>query len=136
MANPTIQVLTSLLATSWSKETSSRPDEWSERNPARGQCVPSSLVTQDYLDGELGRYHVTGNKLDETHYFNILENGAVIDVAISQYGDRKEIIFQPLAVELVGYTTVRDKLLANPENKKRYELLKSMVSDCLAKQLN
>lgn len=67
------------LQESWSATTSYEADEnWNPENPARGQCVVSSLVVQDYFGGDIVRYAVIGEGIDETHYFNILDNGTLI----------------------------------------------------------
>lgn len=42
-----------LLKKSWSAETSYSPGEWTSINPARGQCVISSLILQDCFGGNI-----------------------------------------------------------------------------------
>lgn len=83
MAN--LKSITQALQLSWGADTSYSPDEWSKDNIARGQCVVSSLVVQDYLSGELIRYSVNEGDLHETHYVNKLDSGVIIDTTASQY---------------------------------------------------
>ena len=72
------------LENSWSADTAFDKNDWTKENPARGQCVVSSLVVQDYLGGELLRYSVIGNDIHETHYVNQLEDGTLIDTTGKQ----------------------------------------------------
>ena len=89
MKNLSLSHFINVLQESWSATTSYESDEnWSPENPARGQCVVSSLVVQDYFGGDIVRYAVTGEGIDETHYFNVLEDGTVLDTTRSQYKDK------------------------------------------------
>ncbi|HLC81798.1 MAG TPA: hypothetical protein VJH68_04015 [Candidatus Nanoarchaeia archaeon] len=55
----------------WSKETSSTPEEWSPRNPARGQCAVTACVVQDYIGGDVVWYSaLRPDRIVESHYFN------------------------------------------------------------------
>ena len=56
---------------SWTKETSSDPENWSEGNPAWGQCAVTALVVNDYLGGRVVWAEALlpdGRKI--SHYFN------------------------------------------------------------------
>jgi len=120
-----LEQLRHVLQTSWSNDTSFLPDEWSIDNPARGQCVVSSLVIQDYFGGSFNRYHVVGDGIDEIHYCNLLTNGTVVDTTAMQYGESVTCKLTP--IDLKNFANVRDKLISDPHTKYRYELLKKRV---------
>jgi hypothetical protein len=122
---PPIEKLIKALQSSWSAETCFDASEWSSTNPARGQCVVSSLVIQNYLGGELLRYRVSGGNINETHYCNILSGGTVLDTTASQY--REPVILKVAPVNLKGFTSIREKRLAENETRKKYELLLGRV---------
>jgi len=130
MSQPSIQTLLMALAASWSKQTSSTPKEWTESNPARGQCMVSSLIIQDYLGGDLGRFLVTSDGFNEKHHFNQLTDHAILDSTHSQYQGKG--YFEPLAANLKGYPNAREKALSNDDTKARYLLLKEGVTDYLS----
>lgn len=117
------------LRLSWSAETSYNPDEWSEANPARGQCVVSVLIVQDYLGGELGRYKMTLGENAETHYFNVLEDKTLIDTTFSQYTDKWHMEIKPINKDVP--LSIREKRLSDADTKRRYEILKKRVEDTL-----
>ena len=119
------------LHNSWIHETSSSPDEWSKYNPARGQCVASALVMQDYLGGDLLRYEVTGKSINETHYCNLLDDGTIVDTTGSQYKEPVNMIVKP--VDLKGFSSIREKRLSDKVTNKRYQLLKQFVDKQLLK---
>ena len=131
MRKPILQQFTAVLRSSWAKETSFVPEEWATDNPARGQCLVSSLVVQDYYGGDLMRYRVTGKGFKETHYCNILDDGTILDTTGSQYTD--PVILEVAPIELEGYATARDKRLASDSTKAQYEYLKLRVSAKLKK---
>ena len=116
--------LTKALRESWSAETS-HGGVATAANPARGQCVVSSLVVQDFLDGELQRVRVTGGGIDEKHYFNQVD-GVRIDVTWSQYS-QMDVNFAPSPINLKEAATVRDKVL-DEDTSRRYELLRERVN--------
>lgn len=124
-----IEALIKALQSSWSSDTCFDASEWSAANPARGQCVVSSLVVQKYLGGELQRYRVAGNGITETHYCNILSDGTVLDTTASQY--EQPMMFKVAPIELKGFTSIREKRLSEIETRSRYELLLSRVQQQL-----
>jgi hypothetical protein len=126
MTKPTLDQLTSALHLSWDGDTCSDATEWSSGNPARGQCVATSLVVQDYYGGGLLRYEVQGQGIRETHYCNILDDGTILDTTGQQY--RQPVTLHPLPVSLTGFTSVREKRLADAVTRERYELLKGRVA--------
>lgn len=123
---PSIENLLIALQKSWHRDTSYSPAEWSEVNPARGQCTVSALVIQHYLGGELQRYEVSGINTNETHYCNILPDGTVIDSTASQYKTPVTLSIKP--IRLNGFLSARDKRLADEETRLRYEKLLDRVT--------
>jgi hypothetical protein len=113
---------------SWSQDTSSRPDQWSSKNPARGQCVPSSLVIQKLLGGELIRYKAVYEGVAEKHFANLIGN-KIIDSARSQYPDDFVLLQYPQ--EPSQNLSFRDKLLGDPGTKARYEIMLAHVEKLL-----
>lgn len=105
-------------------------ENWSPENPARGQCVVSSLVVLDYFGGDIVRYAVTGEGIDETHYFNVLEDGTVLDTTRSQYKDKQvNMAEKPIDLKKNGFSSVRERCLADKETKYRYGILATRVRD-------
>ncbi len=122
--------LLSALHTSWAADTAYKANDWSTENPARGQCVVTALIVQDYFGGELIRYHVQGDDIDETHYINLLSGGATLDATASQY--KKPVTFSFKPVRLEGFESIRDKRLADADTRRRYRLLRDRVKNYLA----
>lgn len=129
MMSPPLQPFVLALKKAWNSETSFVPDEWTPDNPARGQCLVSSLVTQDYYGGDLRRYRVTDEDFSETHYCNVLDDGTILDTTGSQYTSPVTLRVDP--IELDGYTSARDKRLSNNEIRRQYEILKNRVESLL-----
>jgi len=125
---PTIAEFTIALQVSWGPDTCFDAKEWSSDNPARGHCVASSLVTQDYFGGNLKRYHVTfkSDGHEETHYCNILSDGTILDTTGMQY--QWPVLLEPRDVDLKGYASIREKRLADEDTRKRYKLLADRVA--------
>lgn len=128
MYKPSLIELLKALQHSWSSETSSSTD-WSPKNPARGQCVVSSLVLQDYLDGDFARFETIYNGARERHYANLLDGGVLLDATRSQYPAEQQLTRLPL--NLKSYSSQRAKFLAEQSTKERYQLLKSKVERAL-----
>ena len=116
--------LTKALRESWNTETSSWGDALPSDNPARGQCAVSALVMQDFLGGKLCAVQVDGDGIDETHYFNILDDGTVIDTTRQQY-QNAAIRMTTLAIES---DAIRQERLSDDGVKRRYDVLKSRVA--------
>lgn len=133
MENPSQKQLISIVRECWDEHTSSVPDEWSKKNPARGQCVPTSLVIQDYFGGQLQRVSVTGKHIDESHYFNRLENGLIIDATVEQYVPQAPVRFTSKPVDLAAAQcqTTREYVLRRQSSFARYVLLKARIATLL-----
>src|SRR5689334_146791 len=126
MLKPTLQQLTAALHASWGDDTHFSEVAWTPDNPARSQCVVSSLVVQDYFGGDLIRYKVRGEGIDETHYCNRLADGTVLDTTAQQY--HQSVILTATPVNLKGYSSIREKRLAEPETRERYLILRDRVA--------
>jgi hypothetical protein len=76
----------SAIRDAWSLETSDDPDEWSEANPARGQCAVTALVIRELLGGEILVANVlrNGARVDR-HAWNRLPSGLTIDLTREQF---------------------------------------------------
>lgn len=120
-----LQTVVEALQASWSGETCHPDNQFTLDNPARGQCVVSSLVIQDYFGGDLRRYRTVYEGNEEMHYCNILPDGTIVDTTGSQY--QTPVSLEVLPVELKGYATIREKRLAEDETRQRYELLSNLV---------
>ena len=130
MASP--DKLTSVIRSAWNSETTSIPDEWdAETNPARGQCVPTALVVQDYAGGDIIRVATDINGARETHYRNILPDGTPMDVSGDQYPDSQVFTDAPV-VGTVEFSTLREYMLSYPATRHRYELLAAAVNELMA----
>lgn len=108
---------------------------WNKRNPERGQCVPTSLIIQDYLGGDIERSLVTGDLLKpETHYYNRLDDGTRVDLTAVQYRPYASVKFSPSPVSLrrEGFNSMRERLLSNENTAERYEILRRKVANHLA----
>jgi hypothetical protein len=126
----TLQELSQALQASWGADTAYNSAEWSAENKARGQCVVSSLVVQDYLGGELIRYEINEGSLHETHYMNLLPGGIIVDTTSSQYTSPVNMRCKP--IDIGEFASIRDKRLADESTATRYEILKNRVEQHLA----
>ena len=125
----TTSQLQEALELSWSRETSSVPVDWSEAAKSRGQCVPTALVAQYYLGGDLQKLATTFNGYKESHYRNILHDGTIFDATRSQYPDGQELAIAE--VDLAGFDSIREKRLSEIDVRHRYETLLRRVEKLL-----
>jgi hypothetical protein len=116
----TPELIKTALAQAWNGDTSAESD-WTDANPAYGQCAVTSLVVQDHLGGELICGRVTGG----SHYWNMLPSGEEIDLTKQQF----KRPFVPQSTEISS----REHVLADPHTRQRYELLSDRVRQALAK---
>jgi hypothetical protein len=122
----TLQRLQVAIQASWAANTSFTPDEWTQQNPARGQCVATALVVQHFLGGTLQKYDTVYDGQSENHYANILPRGTLVDLSGGQYPSDQELI--PSEVNLHGYRDVIDKMMHEPATVAKYQLLLDRVS--------
>lgn len=128
MSEVDLNRLEAAIRNSWSKETSSTPEEWSLKNPARGQCAVTALVVQDHIRGAIVYAKArTPDKAEESHYFNrfgeteydLTRLQFPVGTQISRGGPRLE------------GTSTRDYVLSFSATQQRYELLKDRVAELL-----
>src|SRR5262245_5726578 len=103
--------LEAALAQAWSRATSADPANWSQENPAWGQCAVTALLVQDYLGGTLRRAQVG----DISHYWNVLPSGEEVDLTRHQFPEGVE--FQNAAPR------TREYVASYPESVRRYKKL-------------
>lgn len=118
---------------SWAADTTFDVSGWSPENPARGHCVVTSLVVQHFLGGDLRKVTTVFQGQPESHYYNMLPDGTEVDLTGQQYPKDQELT--PSQVNLHGYATAREKMMHEPETRRRYELLLGRVQQRLAGQL-
>lgn len=128
--HPTLLELSTALQASWSADTAYSASEWNIENKARGQCVVSSLIVQDYFGGDLIRYEITDGAMNETHYMNQLPDGTVVDTTASQY--TSPVNMKRKLIILDDFASVREKRLADTSTKERYKLLKQRIERYLS----
>jgi uracil-DNA glycosylase family 4 len=106
---------------SWSKDTCypSMQQEWSEKNKSLGQCAITSLIVNDYFDGDICKCEVNGI----SHYFNQINN-ETIDLTKEQFGS------ETIKYENIKKKT-RNQILDNSDTKNRYEVLKLKLEQYL-----
>lgn len=126
---PSFEQVIAGLRRSWQADTAFDANDWSEKNPARGQCVVTALVVQDYLGGDLQRYEVNGD-FTETHYANVLPGGVILDVTASQY-EGCNLQLMPTMTKLKGFASIREKRLDDASTERRYSILKARVDALL-----
>ncbi len=70
--------------------------DWHSGNPSRGQCGVTALILQEILGGELLIADVlfTNGATQGVHYWNLLPNGAEVDLTRGQFADT-EIVQKP-----------------------------------------
>lgn len=102
-----------------SKETSFDPSHWTPENPTWGHCAIVSLLAQEMFGGTLLRVSLVGTEFEAmgSHYFNKLPDGTIMDFTEDQFNGQL-----PNDLPIEGRT--REKLLANSDTAKRYEILK------------
>jgi len=70
----------------WGRDTSDDPEEWSEQNPARGQCAVTALLVRELFGGEILVANVLrdGRRV-ERHAWNRLPSGLALDLTREQF---------------------------------------------------
>lgn len=118
-----INELKEFVEKAWSKETSERPEEWSEDNPASGHCLISALAFQDEFEGDILQSKIAGIY---SYYWNRLPDGTEIELTRSQL---PEYVVVPQGK--VRPRTVLDRALirARPDVIEKYEILKRKIEE-------
>jgi len=114
------------LQKSWCKETAYDAGDWSKENPAIGQCAVTALIVNDYFGGEIvwaEAVQPDGRKI--SHYFNLID-GKEVDITRTQFPEGT--IIPQGAAKTKEFKTTREFMLSNDNTKKRYEVLKELVS--------
>lgn len=81
---------------------------------------------QNFLGGDLIRYRVEGANFKETHYCNILPDHTILDTTGAQYKEPVTLIVEPVALN--GFSSVREKRLAEADTRARYDKLLQRVT--------
>ena len=127
-------ILQEAIRSSWQRETSSDPEQWSCHNPAWGQCAVTALVLQDYFGGQIVWAEAVlpgGERI--SHYFNQGESvDEVFDWTLQQFPAGTNIpVGRAKAKE---YPTTRDYVLSYASTRLRYSLLKAEVECKLSRR--
>lgn len=124
-----LNILEKALLKSWSKETSYFPAEWNELNPSFGQCAITALIVNDYFGGDIvWSEAILPNGQKISHFFNMVK-GKEVDLTHSQFPEGTIV---PKGVEKKkDFASTREFMLSSDNTKKRYELLKEKVRNCL-----
>ena len=106
------------LQRSWSEKTAvfaRDEDEWSEQNPAKGQCLPTAALINDLFGGKL-----VYDKAN-SHYWNELSDGTWQDFTRVQFADEVRFKVKKLKAKSEA---LNDSHAIKHGSKRRYELLK------------
>ena len=114
---PTLAALRAALEKSWGADTARGP--WYPEIPTLNQCVPTALVVQDWLGGVIRRCKTQEG---DSHYWNLLPSGEVIDLTADQF---LSITDKPLHYTETERTL--EYILSNPDTLRRYQLLAERV---------
>ena len=105
----------------WSRDTSDDPDEWSDENPARGQCAVTALLVRELLGGEIVVASVIRDgRRTERHAWNRLPSGIALDLTREQF----------VGGERLGEASVEEPQLTE-RHPERYEKLRTRVRAAL-----
>jgi hypothetical protein len=86
VAAATLSEAEAVIRGAWARDTSDDPDEWSEANPARGQCAVTALLVRELFGGDILVANVLrqGRRV-ERHAWNRLPSGVTIDLTREQF---------------------------------------------------
>lgn len=131
-----ISKLEDILEKCWCEETTIGLEKWTAENLSWGQCVPTSLVVNDYLGGEIiWATAKLPNGEEVSHYFNRI-NSEEADLTRKQFPYGTIIpsgIDRKVGRDKKEHPTTRDYLLSSPRVVTRYNLLKQKVEEYLKK---
>jgi hypothetical protein len=98
VASITLERIEAAVRAAWARDTCDPVDvdDWSEANPARGQCGVTALTVNDLLGGELLLADVlrTDGTRQGVHWWNRLPDGTEIDLTREQFASH-EVIQMP-----------------------------------------
>lgn len=116
-----LKTLSFALLNSWGADTAK--GEWREDIPSLNQCAVTALIVQDYFGGDLLRCPLNDG---DSHYWNRTDYFGELDLTFQQFAYTKQ-------QDIMGETIVRNReyVLSFPDTKKRYEILKERVGNCL-----
>lgn len=97
-------------------------DNWNEDNKYFGMCAITSLIVNDYFNGEICKIYVDGI----SHYFNLIEN-EIIDLTSSQFSHD---------IDYNGYQIIEREKILTDDTKNRYNTLKTKLIKKLLKQID
>ena len=82
----TLEETEAAIRAAWGRDTSDDPEEWSEENPARGQCAVTALLVRELFGGEILIANVLreGRRVDR-HAWNRLPSGLTLDLTREQF---------------------------------------------------
>ena len=82
----TLEETEAAIRAAWGRDTSDDPEEWSEQNPARGQCAVTALLVRELFGGEILVANVLrdGRRVDR-HAWNRLPSGLTLDLTREQF---------------------------------------------------
>lgn len=96
--------------------------DWNENNRCFGMCAITSLIINDYFDGDICKIYV-----DEiSHYFNLIENN-IVDLTKDQFN--REMDYKDYKI------MDREKILTD-DTKNRYITLKARLINKLLRQVD
>lgn len=105
----TLDAIQAAIRECWDLETCDPHDipYWTPTNPARGQCIVTSLIVHDLFGGELleAKVHVNGAH-EGYHTWNRLAGGLDLDLTREQF-DETEIVGEPEVVPRISGDDMR-----------------------------
>lgn len=97
-------------------------DDWDESNKCFGMCAITSLIVNDYFDGDICKIYVDGI----SHYFNLIDN-KIIDLTSSQFNHN---------IDYKDYQIIDRQKILTGDTKNRYKILKAKLIKELLKQVD
>ncbi|WP_405163821.1 hypothetical protein OG203_01470 [Nocardia sp. NBC_01499] len=130
MGAGTVASLRDAVQRAWSADTSNTAD-WTESNPAEGQCAVTACVVQDHFGGDIVNTVATlpsGRAV--SHYFNVID-GENVDFTFHQFPEGTS--FSAPEHKTKGLPSTRAYCMSFQDTRDRYELLSSRVCQFIGK---
>jgi len=126
-----------LLRESVSANTSLIPTLWTKEKWTYGHCAVFCLIVKDYFGGKIQRGLLPQEWKEKlgyrSHYWNVLDNGTVIDLSREQFPP--DFPYEEFIAGFVGDSSdaedKREYILQSRDTEKRYLLLKERVNKLL-----